>query len=71
MEGMPQGIDFNEVKRNLCEIEGVRELHNMRIWSLTMNKTAVSVHLALGNLHHFLLYFKKSVGDVSIYTVNL
>ncbi|CAD5115078.1 DgyrCDS4093 [Dimorphilus gyrociliatus] len=47
MEGMPHGIDFNDVKRSLCEIEGVRELHNMRIWSLTMNKTAVSVHLAL------------------------
>ena len=46
--GTPKGIDFNEVKDSLCAIKGVRELHNLRIWSLTLEKAAVSVHLAVG-----------------------
>lgn len=46
--GAPRGISFKEVKTALCKIEGVKELHNLRIWSLTMSKTALAVHLACG-----------------------
>lgn len=49
MEGAPRSVSFNEVKESLCSIEGVKELHNLRLWSLTVNKTALSVHLALDN----------------------
>ena len=41
-------MDFNDVKQTLLEVEGVREVHNLRIWSLTVNKCALAVHLALG-----------------------
>ncbi|TPP56647.1 Zinc transporter [Fasciola gigantica] len=47
MEATPRGLEFNEVKNALNDIPGVVELHNLRMWSLTMNKTAVSVHLAI------------------------
>jgi len=47
MEGTPKGLDFNEVKRVLFSINGIKEIHNLRIWSLTMDKNAVSVHLAV------------------------
>ncbi|KAA0194498.1 Zinc transporter 2 [Fasciolopsis buskii] len=47
MEATPRGLEFNEVKNSLNDIPGVVELHNLRMWSLTMNKTAVSVHLAI------------------------
>ncbi|KAF7262041.1 hypothetical protein EG68_00634 [Paragonimus skrjabini miyazakii] len=47
MEATPRGLEFNEVKNSLNDIPGVFELHNLRMWSLTMNKTAVSVHLAI------------------------
>ena len=48
MEGTPRGIAFNDVRRVLSGIPGVVELHNLRIWSLTLSKTALAVHLALG-----------------------
>ena len=41
-------MDFKEVKQSLLSISGVKEIHNLRIWSLTMDKIALSVHLALG-----------------------
>ncbi|ELT87571.1 hypothetical protein CAPTEDRAFT_142357 [Capitella teleta] len=47
MEGTPKGIDFQDVRQALCTIPGVRELHNLRIWSLTVSKVALSVHLAV------------------------
>ncbi|KAL5963226.1 Zinc transporter 3 [Taenia solium] len=48
MEGVPKGLNFAEVRSALQAIPGIVEVHNLRMWSLTMNKTAVSVHLATG-----------------------
>ncbi|XP_074656004.1 proton-coupled zinc antiporter SLC30A2-like isoform X2 [Tubulanus polymorphus] len=47
MEGTPRGLNFTEVKSAFFEIKGVKEVHNLRMWSLTMNKTALSVHIAI------------------------
>ncbi|CAH8560418.1 unnamed protein product [Schistosoma curassoni] len=49
MEATPRGLNFNEVKNSLMNINGVKEIHNLHMWSLTTNKTAVSVHLAIEN----------------------
>ncbi len=48
--GTPRGIDFNLVTMTLKQIPGVTEIHDLRIWSLTTSKIAMSVHLALGEL---------------------
>ncbi|CAH8856665.1 unnamed protein product [Trichobilharzia szidati] len=47
MEATPRGLNFNEVKNALIDIPGVKETHNLHIWSLTTNKMAISVHLAI------------------------
>ncbi|PAA47290.1 hypothetical protein BOX15_Mlig007962g2 [Macrostomum lignano] len=47
MEGAPQGLDFNKVAAALSSIEGVKDVHNLRMWSLTTSRTALSVHLAI------------------------
>ncbi|CAI2729483.1 unnamed protein product [Schistosoma spindalis] len=49
MEATPHGLNFNEVKSSLMNIPGVKEIHNLHIWSLTTNKIAISVHLAIEN----------------------
>lgn len=51
MEGVPKGLDFAEVRGALKGIPGIIEVHNLRMWSLTTSKTAVSVHLATGALN--------------------
>lgn len=48
MEGIPKGIDIKEVQRTLLNIDGVRKVHNLRIWSLSLDKAALSTHLAIG-----------------------
>lgn len=47
MEGTPRNLNFEEVRDFILNVEGVKDLHDLRLWSLTMNKTALSVHLAI------------------------
>uniref|UniRef100_A0A915I8Q9 Zinc transporter 2 n=1 Tax=Romanomermis culicivorax TaxID=13658 RepID=A0A915I8Q9_ROMCU len=49
MEGSPRSIDFLEVADTLSAIKGVVRVHNLRIWSLTLDKIALSVHLAISD----------------------
>ncbi|KJH48739.1 metal tolerance protein 1 domain protein [Dictyocaulus viviparus] len=45
LEGRPSTIDFSNVFTSLERIKGVRKVHDLRIWALTMDKVAISVHL--------------------------
>lgn len=46
--GIPKGIDFLEVQKTLFNIPGVIKVHNLRVWSLSLDKIALSAHLAIG-----------------------
>ena len=48
--GSPVNIEYNVVKDKLLEIEGVTAVHDLRIWSLTLNQTVMSAHLAIGKV---------------------
>lgn len=47
MEGIPNDISFNVVQEILMSVEGIVAVHNLRIWGLTTDKTALSAHLAI------------------------
>lgn len=47
MEGTPSYMHYAEVLEVFEHIEGVRRVHNLRIWALSINKVALSVHLAI------------------------
>lgn len=47
MEGAPKGIDFNEVMKTILNIENVERVHNLRIWALSLDKIAMSAHIAI------------------------
>lgn len=47
LEGRPSNIDFRLVFDALERIDGVKKVHDLRIWALTMNKVAISVHLEI------------------------
>ena len=46
--GTPNHINFEAVKEDLEEIDGVKQAHSLHIWSLTLNKIALAAHLVLG-----------------------
>merc|ERR1711951_112272 len=47
MEGIPRDVDFNVVRDLFLSVEGIVAVHNLRIWGLTTDKTALSAHLAI------------------------
>jgi Co/Zn/Cd efflux system component len=48
--GSPKDVDFNVVQDAFLSVEGIVAVHNLRIWGLTTDKTALSCHLAVGEL---------------------
>lgn len=51
MEGVPRNIDYNQVRFDLKSIDGVYAVHDLHIWSLTLDRNALTAHLALGKAH--------------------
>ncbi|XP_028161399.1 zinc transporter 2-like isoform X3 [Ostrinia furnacalis] len=49
MEGSPRGIDFQDVANTFLSLPGVVRIHNLRMWALSLDKTALSAHLAIRN----------------------
>lgn len=47
MEGTPKDVDFNDVLETFLSIEGVVAVHNLRIWALSLGKTALATHVAI------------------------
>ncbi|MCI3925089.1 cation diffusion facilitator family transporter [Paenibacillus sp. TRM 82003] len=47
MEGTPPGIDQMEVKRALAGIEGVVDVHDLHIWTITSGLDSLSCHLLI------------------------
>ena len=49
LEGTPHEseIDSDDVRNALRRIEGVREVHDLHIWSLSVSRHCLSVHLLI------------------------
>ena len=45
MEGSPVGLNIREFKENMMLIEGVIEIHDLHIWSISIGKPAMSAHI--------------------------
>ena len=47
LSGIPKDVEFNVVQEILMSVEGMVAVHNLRIWGLTTDKTALSAHLVI------------------------
>ncbi|OWK64074.1 Zinc transporter 8 [Lonchura striata] len=48
MEGTSKGFAYDAVKARILTVEKVESVHDLHLWSLTMNQTALSAHIATG-----------------------
>ncbi|XP_008939111.1 PREDICTED: zinc transporter 8, partial [Merops nubicus] len=46
MEGTSKGLAYNAVRARILAVEKVESVHNLHLWSLTMNQTMLSAHVA-------------------------
>lgn len=49
MEGAPADIDSGEIKHRIETIDGVVNVHDLRIWTLTSGRHSLSCHLLIDN----------------------
>ena len=45
LDGVPPGIDVEEVERTLAALEGVHSVHHVHIWGMSTSQTALTAHL--------------------------
>jgi cobalt-zinc-cadmium efflux system protein len=45
MEAAPEGIDVQEVGRAMCNVPGVREVHDLHVWTVTSGFPALAAHI--------------------------
>jgi cobalt-zinc-cadmium efflux system protein len=47
MEGTPTGINIEEVRKSLMSVEGVLDVHDLHIWTITSGFPALSCHVVV------------------------
>lgn len=47
LDAVPKNIDIGEVRDSLNAYPGVEDAHDLHVWALSTNKTAISVHLVV------------------------
>lgn len=45
LEGVPEDIDLGEVTGALLSVPGITSIHDLHVWSMTSNKTSLTVHV--------------------------
>ncbi|XP_069771493.1 proton-coupled zinc antiporter SLC30A8-like [Narcine bancroftii] len=45
MEGVPIGLNYNAVKEKILAVNGVKAMHSLHLWALSMNQIVLSVHV--------------------------
>lgn len=58
MQGAPRNVNYLSLLSDLEGLPGVRTVHNLHIWSLTLDKNALSVHLGIGECLSLFFYVK-------------
>ena len=59
MEGSPVDIDIEELEKDLNEIKGVKEIHDLHVWSLSMGKISLSCHICCDDPQKTLKKYKN------------
>jgi len=47
LDAVPEGIDPDAVRRFLCQLPGVVEIHDLHIWAMSTTETALTAHLVM------------------------
>lgn len=45
LEGVPEGVELKKLHDTLAALPGVREVHDLHVWSLTSDRNSMTVHL--------------------------
>ena len=61
MEGSPVAIDIKELEEDLKNIKGVKEIHDLNVWSLSIGKISLSCHICCDDPQKTIKKAKKMI----------
>ena len=47
LEASPEGIDLGEIRQHLADVPGIREVHDLHIWTITSGLPVFSAHVVV------------------------
>ena len=47
LDGVPEGIDIDEVRKMIKKVEGVKDIHHIHIWAISTTVNALTAHLVV------------------------
>src|SRR5579871_4050838 len=47
LDGVPEGINLQDVKQNVSKLNGVKDFHHIHIWAISTNENALTAHLVV------------------------
>lgn len=50
LEGTPKSVDMGEIRQAMRAVEGVRDVHDLHIWSLTSQSHALASHVCVAEM---------------------
>jgi len=51
MQGAPRHINLEQIRRSMLQVEGVKEICDLHIWTLTSHLDMLSAHVIVNNIH--------------------
>ncbi|APJ04334.1 cation diffusion facilitator family transporter [Silvanigrella aquatica] len=57
LEGVPDGIQLEEIKNAILSISGIIGLHDLHVWAIAQNKISLSVHIIYAKTNHYEQHF--------------
>lgn len=49
LEGVPDGIDLNALKKSIQQVDGVIDIHDLHVWAITSGKISLTAHVVVKN----------------------
>lgn len=50
LDGVPSGIDLEELERDMIAVEGVKTVHHIHVWAISTTENALTAHVVLKDL---------------------
>ena len=66
MEKVPPGVTWDEVHRSICEVNGISNVHELHIWSVSHGSSMLSVHATAENVEQVYDDIKRICGKYNI-----
>jgi len=51
LDGVPEGIEVDEVMELMCSVDHVKDVHHMHIWAMSTTENALTTHVVVDDEH--------------------